>query len=437
MYRTIALTSLLYLAGMLTPVYPQSPDFGSDSIKCLGSLSVMSEFARLELYDEAYDAWKYCFTHCPSASRNIYIIGASILKHRIDNSKEEALRNRTIDTLMLLYDRRMDNFGQKGYVLGRKALDLMTYRPSETDTIYSMLKESVAETQANAEAAVLGNLMQVSSVMYRKKSLSASAVIEDYFTVLDYLYRSPSLTTDQRDRIVDGLIDILLQSGAATCRTVQDFFLPNLDEYSASEGFLKSIVSLMGRMDCVASELNLKASGLLYESDPTPEMALYLANAFLEAGEPASAYDLYAKALELENDPTVQAGIYCQMSLVTQQQGEYSSARDLAQKALALKPGMGEAYLAIGLAYAASAENCGENAFERQAVYWAATDKFAEAAIADQGVRDKAEALILQYSPYFPDNETAFFYGYNEGDTYHVGCWINENTLVRTNKIVQ
>jgi hypothetical protein len=125
------------------------------------------------------------------------------------------------------------------------------------------------------------------------------------------------------------------------------------------------------------------------------------------------------------------------MSLVSQQQGEYAISRDLAEQALDLKPDMGEAYLAIGLSYAASAETCGENDFERLAVYWAAADKFAEAGAVDQGVRTKAEELIRQYSPYFPDNEMAFFYGYNDGDSYHVGCWINENTLVRTNKIEQ
>lgn len=434
MYRLIALTSLLVLSGMVK-VYPQSSDFGNDSIKCLGSLSVMSEFAKIELYDEAYDAWKYCFDQCPAASRNIYIIGANILKHRIDNNRDPAIRDHIIDTLMLLYDRRIDHYGQKGYVLGRKALDLIRYRPSETDAIYGMLKESVAFEKEAAETAVLGNLLQVASVMYRKKAIPADAVIEDFFEVTDCLIGNRSISEEQRSKILEGLNDILINSGAATCNGIQDYLLPKLEGYQSSEAYLKGIVNLMGRMDCIASELNLRVSGLLFDMDPSSEMALYLANAFLAAGEPARANQLYASAIEMEDDPSVKADIYCQMSLVSQQQGEYLAARDLAQHALVLKPGMGEAYLAIGLAYAASAETCGENPFERHAVYWAAADKFAEAIAADQEVREKAENLIRQYSPYFPDSETTFFHGYNDGDTYHVGCWINENTIVRTNKI--
>jgi len=300
-----------------------------------------------------------------------------------------------------------------------------------------MLKTSVAMEKAGAETAVLGNYLQVSSVLYRKKAIPADTVIENYATVLDYLTASPSLSPDQLDRVVETLNELLIRSGAATCNALQDDLLPKLDGHISNVSYLKSIVSLMSSMDCVASDLNLKASGLLFEADPSPDMALYLANAFLTAGEPAKANELYATALEMEDDAMVKAGIYCQMSLVSQQMGEYEISRDLARQALVLHPGMGEAYLAIGLAYASSAEKCGENPFERQAVYWAATDKFAQAAAMDPLVRDKAEELIRQYSPYFPDNETAFFNGYNDGDVYHVGCWIIEDTLVRTRKIGQ
>ena len=96
---------------------------------------------------------------------------------------------------------------------------------------------------------------------------------------------------------------------------------------------------------------------------------------------------------------------------------------------------MGEAYIAIGLAYSASAQHCGENAFEREAVYWVAVDQFTTAKKLDPSVTEKADTLIRQYQSYFPDNETSFFYGYKDGDEYNVGCWINQKTIVRTRKI--
>ena len=252
-----------------------------------------------------------------------------------------------------------------------------------------------------------------------------------------YLARHPSLSEEQRTRATESLNDILFKSGSATCESVQAHFLPLLDGYKSDIVYLKNLVSLMGRMGCMASELYLQASTYLFDADPTSEMALYLAGTFLEAGEPAKASDLYGKAVEMETDPAVRAGIYCKMSMVSQTLGDFLTGRELAKKALEINPEMGEAYLAIGIAYAGSAEQCGENDFEKQAVFWAAVDKFAEALAADPSVKDEAEELIRQYSPYFPDNETAFFYGYNDGDTYHVACWINEDTSVRTRKIAK
>jgi hypothetical protein len=49
----------------------------------------------------------------------------------------------------------------------------------------------------------------------------------------------------------------------------------------------------------------------------------------------------------------------------------------------------------------------------------------------DSSVADLAAKKIATYSKYLPNNEDAFFNGYKEGDSYKVGCWINESTKVR------
>ena len=49
----------------------------------------------------------------------------------------------------------------------------------------------------------------------------------------------------------------------------------------------------------------------------------------------------------------------------------------------------------------------------------------------DSSVAELANKKIASYSKYLPTNEDAFFNGYKEGDTYTVGCWINESTKVR------
>ncbi len=428
--------TVLMLISVISEIYPQSSKFGSDSIQCLGSLSVMSEFAKMEYYDEAYDAWKYCFNNCPAASRNIYIIGDNILKYKIDSTDQVNAKNNYIDTLMLLYERRIEYFGQEGFVLGRKGLALLKYRPAELKTVYELLNTSLSIEKEDTEPVVLGNLMHVTAKMYQNNSIPVSEVMDQYFLIIDLLVGNQSIPPEQYYSIVESINNILIESRAASCDTLEKYLSPKLREHSHQVKMLKSFVSLVNKSKCSGSDFAITVTEMLFNAEPSAEMAIYIANSFLALKNYKRANDYYNQAVNLENDSNTIANIYCQMSLVSQQQNDLVTARDLALKALEIKPDMGEAYIAIGLAYAAASGNsCGENSFEKAAVYWAAVDKFIEAKNADLSVAAKADELINKYTPFFPDNKTAFFYGYQDGNAYTVGCWINETTEVRTRKL--
>ena len=88
----------------------------------------------------------------------------------------------------------------------------------------------------------------------------------------------------------------------------------------------------------------------------------------------------------------------------------------------------------IGNAYAQSTNTCGNSEFEKAAVYWVVVDQFVKAKSVDPSIADKANDYINNYSKQFPNNEITFFNGYTDGQTYKVGCWIDETTKVRTIK---
>ena len=82
--------------------------------------------------------------------------------------------------------------------------------------------------------------------------------------------------------------------------------------------------------------------------------------------------------------------------------------------------------------YATSAKECGDNDLTNRVAYWAAVDKYYKAKSVDPSVEDLANTKINTFSQYFPAHETIFFYDLKKGDSYTVGCWINETTTVRT-----
>jgi len=52
----------------------------------------------------------------------------------------------------------------------------------------------------------------------------------------------------------------------------------------------------------------------------------------------------------------------------------------------------------------------------------------------DPELTDAAQKRIATWSKYFPSSEIIFFHDLNVGDSYTVGCWINETTKVRAAK---
>lgn len=112
-----------------------------------------------------------------------------------------------------------------------------------------------------------------------------------------------------------------------------------------------------------------------------------------------------------------------------------SAARAAAREALSYNPNLGEAYLEIGKLYASSGAVCRDvDPFLGWAVSWAAVDQFIQARNVDPSVRDEANQLIARYTPFFPPLEEGFQRNIREGDSYTVGCWINERTTARFNR---
>ena len=140
----------------------------------------------------------------------------------------------------------------------------------------------------------------------------------------------------------------------------------------------------------------------------------------------------YEEAVSSESDPDRKAYYYYQLGIVSYQMKNYISARKYCLSAINFKSNYGDAYILIGSAYAASSGTIGTSDFEKQAVYWAAVDKFAKAKAVDPTVTEVANEQIKAYSQRFPNKENAFFNGYTDGQSYTVGGWINETTTVRT-----
>ena len=216
------------------------------------------------------------------------------------------------------------------------------------------------------------------------------------------------------------------------CEKITELKQPKFEENRANATWLKSTIQLLQRGGCESKEFYLQCSEELYKLVPSSSAAMSLAKGFGKKGDNAKATDYYLKGAELAESDDDKYNIYIKLAKLSKNAKSYAKVRDYARKALAINENSGEAYILIGDAYAASASSCGSGELGRGGVYLVAVDKYVKARNVDPTVSGDSNAKISKYSGYFPDKETAFFKGINNGDSYRVGCWIGESTTVRT-----
>ena len=95
---------------------------------------------------------------CPGASENTYANGIKLYKQKINRARSLAEKNQYVDSLLLLYDIRVEYFGShpkrgKAYILDRKAREHLTYRESDREGIRQSFEVAIAaQVEANGTA---------------------------------------------------------------------------------------------------------------------------------------------------------------------------------------------------------------------------------------------------------------------------------------------
>jgi tetratricopeptide (TPR) repeat protein len=432
-----------YSALIAQPVeIHKNPKYGADSIsrmECANDLSTMSEFMKINLPDYALTSWQKVFNNCPESSKNIYIYGVRIYRNKLNNITDPELKATALDTLMLIYDKRAEYYGQEGLVMGRKGLDLLKYDPSQVDRGYELLNQSVEKSGVSSEPAVMVTLMNLSNGLFRSGKIEGRELIDNYLVTTDILEKRIQVGGKykaQAETALENIEAIFAASGAADCPTLVEIFTPKFDKTPNDLDFLTKLTSLLINQKCEDTELFAQASENLYTLEPSSQAAYNLAVLFFRKDDLEKAVVYYEEAINREEDLITKAKFEYELGLIQfSKYNDFTKARSLARDAITHNPEWGAPYILIGNLYASSSNLCGENEFEKSTIFWVAVDNFARAKSVDPESADEANELINKYSQYFPNVEDAFFYGFENGQSYTVGCWINEKTTVRSRQI--
>ncbi len=383
-------------------------------------------------YEEALVSWRKVFNECPSYNQNTFANGPKLYHEKIKKDKENQLIY--LDTLMTIYDDRIEYFGRRDYVLGKKGVDLLKYDPNRFTEAYEMLKVSVDALGNLTDPTVLVSYFKVlDDVQRSSEEVTKQDVLDAYVAVSDII--SYNMINNEKyakyyETAQTNVENIF--APYASCDDLIKVFKERLEIGTDNISLLKKITSLLDKKDCTENEVFYTAAIQLHELDPTAKSAYDMGNMSIAKKNYSDAVSYYNQAIELQEDVDYKASYYLKLSYAYQMKGSYSDARSAANSASAFKPEWGEPYLILGDIYVSSASNCGTSNLERGSVYWIAVDMFSKAKSIDNVLAEKANKRISTYSKYFPSKEDCFFNDIEAGSSYKVGCWIGRSTRVRT-----
>jgi tetratricopeptide (TPR) repeat protein len=411
----------------------------SDSLMCREQLSLYREYHKIKLYAYALPHWRWVFFNCPSLTQNIYIDGIKIIGTRIEEAKDDSLRYKLIDTLMMVYDQRIKYYGREGYVLGRKAVDALTNNPAMAEQAFPWLARSVELQGNNSEGAVLVYYLTTAIQLASTNAIDKSEIFNVYDKAITIAEQKITEAASDEKTLtswvnVKANIEMLIEPHAS-CADLVGIYGKKFQESPNDTALLRNITTILDRKNCTEEgDLFYKAAGNLHKLLPGAQSAYLMGRLSIQNNDLNSAATYMQEAAELYTDTVDKIKALYALAGIYSNTRNFTQARNTAQKIIQLNPNEGKAYIIIGDLYAMSAGMCDADDLGGKTVFWAAIDKYIKAKSVDGSVESQANEKIAQYVKYYPPTSDLFFRDMQEGESYTVGCWINETTTIRGSK---
>jgi len=431
-----------------------------DDQKVKENLSIYYEYYKSKNYKDAYESWSFVYDNCPSAHKNIFIHGPRLIKYMYKKAVTPEEKTMYEAKLMKVYDDRLQYFpGKKGYVLGMKGSDMINYKIGTSKEAYDVLAEAYKVDGNKLGASVLYAYFTASTRLFNEKVFGDEEVFNVYDQVveaIDYNKEVKTNTIAKYEQMqeegkalnkketkalkkakkyfgsyekVESNVEKIIGK-IATCERLDILYGNKFEENKADIDWVNGGVKMMTRKKCFDSKVFFKLIDSKSKLAPDASSSRVAGLLSLSNGKYSKALKYYEEAIKLGTDKNKKADDYYKAAQCLFKLGQRSKSRSYAYKAIENRKGWGQPYILIGDMYAASANACGTNAFEKKAVYWAAISKYSKARNVDPKVSKKASSKISSWGTQVPSKTMIFQFGYIGKPRYKVKCWINETVNV-------
>ena len=429
---------------------------------CVQKLNLFNESAKIKDYKTAMPHYKDLIKNCPATSVVTYQYGEKMLKNLIKKEEDKAKKKELIDQAVKNYKLRLEHFPEKSNAsdlyakiatlkyenkIGSREEQYESYKkawnssekhitdPKSLLIYFSLLvnlyeddKKDIKEVFGTYEEVTLGieNLQNEKAAKLKKliskkseNGLSSreKKILKNSEIYLDYYAKIQSSLDSKLSKLAD-------------CSTLIPLYEKEFDEKKEDVEWLRNVSSQLYTKECTDSDLFIKVVDAKHKLEPTAATAKYLGKLSEEKKDYNKALSYYKESIKLQDKATKNSTLYYNIGNIYKRKGQYSKARSNYRKALDIKPSLGYAYLKIAEMYGDSANNCGDDVFKKQAVYWLAEDYARRAGRVQPSIKKSANQAAASYGGKAPQKSDIFQKNMSGKTLSYNNCWIGESVKV-------
>ena len=445
--------TLLFIAAASFFVQAQNTEACTETLSLMAT-SVKSKDA------SAYDHLTTLRKDCPSFHKSIYSQGEFAIKLKIEKAGNPAEKEKYVRDLLKLYDEHDQYFPNNGAGNKmKKGLALFENKVGTSDEVFQLLDVAFKTDYANFKYAKAIYVYFEILVNNHKanKGIELQQVFDKYDDLTKKLDEEEEELSNEKDVLLNkeeagqaltdkenarkarlennldifenvrnDMDNVILE--LSTCTKLIPFYQKGFEQNKTNEEWLKRATNRLEAKECDSDPLFSKMSEALYKLNPSAEAAEKLGVVEYQRKNMTKAMEYFNQAANLHTDNTKKANIYYKIASLYSKSNKVQS-RNYARKALQVKPSYGKAYLLIASLYGSSINECGNDQFEKRAMYWLAAQYCNKAAAVDSTIKAKANNDAAKYRAAAP-SKTEIFQSGKAGQRIAFNCWVGESIVV-------
>ena len=437
--RIVIMKKLLVVIVVLssTIIVNAQGRYGKDSLECLKALSFYSDYMKQNDIDKAAPIWRDAIKFCPPGVRQtLYQDGQKIFSNYVDNNVNPGNKNAYIDSLLMMYDLRIQHFPNSALSAKTyKIYDMVKYAVDSKE-IFTLAKETVLMGQDKVTPYVMVIAMQHGSQLVSDGKIGVEEFLSLYTNFSEIADKQIASNAEGAVEAKAAIDNLFVTSGIASCENIITLFTPKFEADPNNLDLVQTIVNLLNNAECIESDLFLKTVEALNRMAPSYNTNYFLFRLYAGKNDHENALKSLQAAIDSdESNETRDAELLIDGAYYHMKLSNAAKAIDFARQAMNKSDTQrGRGNFIIGSAWASLSCSSG-NEVERAAKYWVVVDYMNRAKSADASIASDANNYINMYSKQFPLQEEAFMYDLVDGASYTVSCGgMRETTTVRTRK---